>query len=124
VTLLVVHDRLSLAAAMFAFAMGAWAAISALRGRGVDSGYMGAILVGEALLVVQALVGAALMLGQGARPDRSVHLLYGVTAVLVWPFVLTLTRGEGSRRESVFLSATSFFLWGLIMRAVDTARLG
>jgi hypothetical protein len=119
-----VHHRLSNAAAFFTFIMGSWAAILALRGRGLDGSYLGAILVGELLLVAEALLGAVLLAGLGLAPARGIHLLYGLLAVLIWPFLFTATRRDGGRREAILFAAGSFFLWGLVLRAATTARLG
>ena len=120
-TAALLHDRLAVAAALFAFALSAWAGWSVARGRGVDAGYFGALVIGQGLLTVQAIVGAVLWLGHGSRPSRDVHVLYGVVALLVWPLVLTLTRADRSRREAALLAAASLVLWGLLLRAIDTA---
>lgn len=123
-SLLFLHDRLSFSASLFTFAMGIGAVWLAWRGRGIDGGYLGAVLVGEALLVAQAIVGALLWLRADAGPDRGIHILYGTMAVLLWPFALTFTRRGGTRRDSVLMAATSLFLWGIVVRAIDTAGAG
>jgi hypothetical protein len=121
--LLFLHGRLSTSATIFAFFMAAWAIWLVIRGRGVDGSYLGAILIGEALLVAQALVGVALWLGLEVRDGRGMHLLYGGFAVLVWPFVFTFTRTRTRRFESVLFAVGSLFLWGVLIRAIDTAGI-
>jgi len=125
VTLPMVHDRLSVTAALFAFAMAAWAGALAVRGRGIDGGYAGSLLLGEALLLAQAALGAWLWFGSHLRPERGwIHVLYGVLAAIVWPFVLSLEHGSSGRAASVRFAAGSLFLWGLVMRAITTGNPG
>ncbi|MFN2114779.1 MAG: hypothetical protein ACK2T6_03625 [Anaerolineae bacterium] len=121
-TLVFVHGRLSTAAALFVFAMALWALWLAVRGRGVDSSYTGAVLIGEGLLLAQGALGALLVAGSSSAAGRGMHILYGVMALLIWPFVLTFTRG-GRRGEAVMFAVGSLFLWGLVLRAIDTSGL-
>ena len=44
-SLILLHGRLSITAGLFTFAMGAWAALLALRGRGVDGNYVGETMI-------------------------------------------------------------------------------
>ena len=123
-TVHLLHERLSLTCLFFTFAMGLWAAYLILRNRGADGAYLGAIVVGELLLVAQALLGLWLYLDAGIPLARGLHVLYGLLAVLMWPFIYTFTRsGDGGRRESILFAATAFFLWLLLARAVETASL-
>ena len=120
----VIHTRLADSAALFTLIMGLWGLALAFRGRGVDGSYLGAIVVGELLLIAEALLGAYLLLGVGVQPGRWVHILYGVLAVLIWPFVFTYTRDATGRREAALFGIASLFLWGLVMRASTTAIPG
>jgi hypothetical protein len=121
----VLHDRLANTAVFYTLAMAGWALLLAARGRGVDGNYLGAIVIGELLLVLQALLGVYLFLtGHGAALDRPwLHVLYGALVALVWPFLFTYTRGAPGRRESILFFAGSLFLWGLVLRAVETGAL-
>jgi hypothetical protein len=120
---LFLHTRLASSAAAFTFMMALWASYLAIRGEGIGGSYLGAVVVGEALLVVQGLLGVWLWLGRGLGPARGIHILYGAMVVLIWPFVLTFSRGTGQRGESLRHAAAAFFLWGLVVRAIDTAGL-
>lgn len=120
---LFLHGRLSASAATFTFVMGVWASYLVLRGTGVSGSYLGAVVVGEALLIAQGCLGAWLWLGRGGSPDRGIHILYGTLTVLVWPFLLTFARGAGGRGEALRHAAAAFFLWGLVVRAIDTAGM-
>jgi heme A synthase len=125
VTLNLLHDRLSVTSAFFVFVMAMWAVWLAARGRGVEGDYLGAVVIGEALLAAQALLGIWLWLVAGMRPERGlVHVLYGALVVLIWPFIFTFTRDASGRSEAVRYAVGSLFLWGLVMRAIDTGSLG
>jgi len=125
-SLVLVHARLSIAAAVFTFVMGAWGVGLFLRNRGLDGNYLGAVVVGEALLAAQSGIGLILLLARGLQDLRWVHVLYGLLAVLMWPFLYTYTRETPTRDvpprlESILFGAGSFFLWGLVMRAITTS---
>lgn len=123
-TVATLHDRLAMTCLFYTFAMGLWAVWLIIRNRGVDGAYLGAIVIGEMLLVTQALLGLWLYLDAGIPLTRGLHMLYGILAVLMWPFIYTFTRaGDGGRRESILFAATAFFLWLMLARAVETAGL-
>ena len=117
------HDRLADSAAFFTFAMAVWAFWRFLRRQGLSCGYLGAVVVGEALLAVEALLGVFRWLVAGVDPARWVHLLYGLLAALIWPFIYTYTREARGRVESLMFAAASLFLWGIVMRAIGTSEL-
>lgn len=119
------HARLATTAAFYTLVMAGWALLLVARGRGLDGSFLGAIVVGELLLVLQALLGVSLWLrGQGAAVDRIwLHGLYGALVALIWPFLFTYTRGAPGRRESMLFFAGSLFLWGLVLRAMETGAL-
>lgn len=117
----VLHATLSRTALFFTAAMGFWSLWLVVRGRGLDGRYMGALVIGEGLIAVQVALGFALSLQRGWGAVRYLHVLYGVLAALMWPFVYTFAPRDGSRREAVMFTATSFFLFLLLARAVTTA---
>ncbi len=114
------HGRLAVTAAFYALIVALWALGLALRGRGLDGNYLGAVVIGELLLVLQALLGLFLMLRGGGLERAWLHLLYGALATLIWPFLFTYTRNQPGRRESILFAAGSLFLWGLLLRAAET----
>jgi hypothetical protein len=122
---LLLHERLATTAMFYTFAMGVWALWLTIRSRSLDGAYLGAIVVGEALLVMQVLLGATLWLGRDGGGSMWLHVLYGLLTALMWPFVYTFSRGrDGSaRQEAMMFFATSFFLFLMLARAVETARL-
>ncbi len=121
------HARLATTALFYTFAMGVWALWLTVRGRGLDGGYLGALVIGEIVLVLQALLGIVQLWGApGGAGAWWLHGLYGVLTALMWPFVYTFSRGrEGApRQEAIMFFATSFFLFLLLARAVETATPG
>lgn len=121
--ILEIHGTLARTCLFYVGAMGLWATWLALRGRGLDGSFLGAVIIGEGLLVVEGALGAWLHLAGGLALERWVHVLYGLLAVLLWPFVLTFRHAASGRREAVAFAAATFFLWLLVRRAVETAHL-
>ncbi len=116
------HERLALSARFFVAAMGLWAVWLTVRRQGLSGGFLGALAIGEALLVAEAALGTVLWLALGGDIGGGLHVLYGLLVVLMWPFLYTFTRGGGGgRRESIIFAAGSFFLFLMLQRAVETA---
>ena len=115
------HDRLATTAAFYAFALAVWAGFLAIRGRGVDGNYLGAVVIGEGLLIFEGALGAWLLFALGQSPARGLHFLYGTLSLFIWPFLFTYTRSTSGSREAILFSAGSLFLFGLLWRAGTTA---
>lgn len=115
------HANLARTTLFYSAAMGLWSLLLVVRGRGLDGRYMGALVIGEAVIVCQLALGLALSIDRGWESVRYLHVLYGVLGALMWPFVYTFAPRDGSRREAVMFTATSFFLFLLLARAVTTA---
>lgn len=115
------HANLARTTLFYTAAMGVWSLLLVLRGRGLDGRYMGALVIGEAVIVFQLALGLVLSVDRGWEAVRYLHVLYGLLAALMWPFVYTFAPRDGSRREAVMFTATSFFLFLLLARAVTTA---
>lgn len=115
------HERLATTAAFYALALALWAGYLAVRGRAIDGNYLGAVVIGEGLLIAEGALGAWLLFALGQSPDRGIHFLYGTLALIIWPFLFTYTRSSNGSREAVLFSAGSFFLFGLLLRAASTA---
>ena len=76
-----IHRVLSNTIWLFFLLLGVWGLIRAFRRHGVNSSYMGAMVIGEAVFIVQAVLGIILMIS-GERPGRGIHLLYGAFALV------------------------------------------
>jgi heme A synthase len=115
-----IHNRLSITAGLFFLVLALWGFWRFFRKQGIDSSYFGALMIGEILVVLQALVGIIMWL-QGARPARgAVHLIYGLLIPAVIPLVYNYTKGGSTRRESLVYGAAIIFGVGLILRAITT----
>ena len=115
------HDRLSITMMLFMAAVGAWGIFAYLRGQSMSGSYAGALAIGEALVVVQAGAGVA-MLATGTQPHTTTHYLYGLTAVLVLPFAWSYLRARNQRQALLIYSLVALFIFGLAVRGVITGR--
>lgn len=84
---------LAITVTLYAAILFGWAALDALRGRSRRPAQSAGLIVLEAGLLVQALIGTVAMLG-GQRPAEPVtHPGYLVASVLVLPIVLPTATG-------------------------------
>jgi hypothetical protein len=117
--LLVMHDRLSITVMLFMAAVGVWGLFLYLRGNAVTGSFAGALVIGEALVIVQVIAGV-LLLTQGARPPTATHYLYGITAILVLPFAWSYFRDRSQRQALMIYSLLALFVFGLAVRGMVT----
>jgi hypothetical protein len=116
---LLIHDRLATTVLLFMAAVGLWGLLSFLRGESLGGSLSGALVIGQVLIVAQGLFGAILYI-DGFRPSTSVHLLYGVTAVVVLPFVWSYVKDRHPRQALLFYSLVALFIAGLAIRGMTT----
>lgn len=114
-----IHELLSRSIILFALVMGAWAAVNFFRGKGIDSNYWGAIVIGEILFLAQGVLGIVMLI-LGLRPADLLHILYGVLVAFAWPGVYIYTQARQGRAESAIYAIVSFFMFGLAIRAIMT----
>ena len=118
--LAVIHDRLAVSAVLFAGVCAVWGFINYIRKQPMTSGYWGALVICEILMIVQALFGIILAI-EGNHPPRAiVHYLYGISAVISLPAVYVFTGGRDTRRESLLYAVVSLWLFGLAIRGITT----
>lgn len=120
---LTLHSRLSITVWLFFLLLGLWGVFRALRGQSVNGSYLGAVVIGQLLFVVQAILGAILwaggLLGGLARPE--IHVLYGAFVLVFLPFVyFVLLRGDDSNRGQWVLGLVNLFLFGIALRLITT----
>ncbi|HSR48571.1 MAG TPA: hypothetical protein VLL77_11380 [Anaerolineales bacterium] len=82
---------------------------AAPRGSHVSSSTWGILVIGELLALAQVVIGLVLSFG-GASPGRSVHWLYGATAVLTLPGYYAISRGRDDRTASFIYAGLCAFL--------------
>jgi hypothetical protein len=115
-----IHGRLSNAVLLYTVILGVWGFYSFIRRREMSEGYWGALMIGELLIMAQGLVGGLLWF-QGHRPDRGLHVLYGVITALGIPAIYVYTRGREGRAENLAYGSASLIVALLAYRAVVTA---
>lgn len=115
------HDGLANAVAIFSLLLALLGFYRYARGEGVSPDYYGALLIAEALIVVEALLGA-LLFGAGARPVRlGMHVLYGIVAVISFPAFYAFVRGRDGRQEMLLWALMALFVFGIALRALVVA---
>ncbi len=115
-----IHGRLGYTALYFMVILALWGMWRYFRKQGVDSNYWGALMIGEILIIAQGLLGAYLYI-IGARPERGIHILYGVATALVIPVVYAYTKGDEQRRVMLIYGSALLVSALLILRAITTA---
>ncbi len=118
-TIIEIHARLANTSMYFLMIMALWGLWRYLRKQGVDSSYWGALVIGEILIIGQGSLGAYMWI-TGLRPERTLHLLYGIASALVIPGIFVYTRGGDKRREMLIYGVGLLFLVGLVIRAITT----
>lgn len=122
--LLLIHSRLSQTVVLFFLFLGIWGLYRAIRRYGLDGSYMGALVIGQLLYIVQGILGAILwatgFIEGVSRPEM--HILYGAFALVFLPFVfLVWLKGDDSNQAQWVLAFTTLFLFGIAERAISTA---
>jgi hypothetical protein len=81
------------------------------------------IAIGELLMLAQFVIGVLLLL-TGAQPYRlSIHILYGIVAIIGLPGAFAYTRGRDDRWELLIYVTVCLFLCGIALRALTTGRV-
>jgi len=119
-TLTILHDRLSNTVILYIIVMAVWGWWRFFRKQGVGPNYWGALVIAEVLILVQGALGGIMWLGSTLRPDRSIHLLYGIVIALSLPAAFLFTRGRDERRELLIYSAVLLFIIGIAFRSIVT----
>lgn len=114
-----IHRVLSNSAMLFFLLLGIWGIFRAFRNYGVGGSYMGALVIGEGLFVIQAALGAVLWLS-GERPGRPIHLLYGVFLLVALPGLFAYIKGDDSNQAQWYYGLLTLFLFGVTLRAIGT----
>ena len=113
------HDRLATTVILFFTVAALWGLLEFARGGALSGSIAGILIIGQGLVVVQGLLGVALYLA-GYRPATIVHVLYGVTAVLVLPFLWSYVRDRAPRQGLLLYSLVALFIVGLAIRGTTT----
>ncbi len=113
------HSSLANTVILFMGACGVWALFSSLRG-GLSGSLLGALVIGEGLILFQGLLGVILLF-TGARAAVGLHWLYGASAAVTLPGIYFLyARNKPERYQAFCLAAGAFFIVGLAIRGITT----
>jgi len=104
---------------LFMAVTGTWGVLSYARGGSLTGTIAGTFLIGQGLIALQVIAGVALYIG-GYRPASSIHMLYGVTAILVLPFAWSYLRDRSQRQALMIYSLLALFIAGLAIRGMTT----
>ncbi len=120
---IVVHSTLSNTIWLFFLALGLWGIYRAVRGQAVDGSYLGALVIGQVLYIIQGILGGLLWLN-GYLPNvgnQTMHVLYGAFALVFLPFVyFVLLKGDDDSSQAQWvLALTTLFLFGVALRAIS-----
>jgi hypothetical protein len=114
-----VHGIVANAFSIFALVVTLLAAFQLIRRQPLGGNFWGAVMIGEGLVIVQAILGIVLLI-KGGQPGRGIHFLYGALSVLAWPAAYAYSQGQNENRATLVWTLVGAFLFGLSMRAVAT----
>ena len=112
------HTLIARALVLYFALVGIWGVFVGFRRREVDPAFRGAIVIGVALGVIQALVGIGLV-ASGRRPADNLHYLYGATVIVPLPLVGSYIADKRFSRPLAYGLAI-LFMAGLAIRAITT----
>lgn len=104
---------------LFMAAIGIWGLFMFFTGKGVTGSFSGALAIGELLILAQVGFGVVLYI-KGFRPESSIHILYGLTAVVALPFIWSYMRERDARQALLIFSLGALFVAGLAIRGMTT----
>ena len=108
---------------MYFLVISLWGLVRAIRGQVVDGSYLGAVVIGQGLFILQAIIGVLLWVDGrlSALARAEVHILYGAFVVVFLPFIyFTALRGDDSNRGQWVLAFSNLFLFGVALRLITT----
>lgn len=113
------HERLATTVMLFFLFVGLWGLFEYVKGGSLGGNVAGALIIGQVLVVVQVGFGVV-MLADGRQPVDTTHYLYGITAVVVMPFMWTYTRDRHPRQGLLLYSLLALFIFGVAIRGMTT----
>lgn len=112
-SLITAHRFLANTVSLFILAVALFALFRMIRKQPLGTEFWGAVVIGEGLIVVQALIGIVLVI-MGVMPARWVHFLYGALGVILWPATFTYSSQQDERRQTVIWFAISLFMFAML----------
>ena len=119
-SLVQIHDSLANTALIYFAVLAIWGLVRFARRQAISSSYWGALVIAELLILTQGGIGAFLWY-TGHRPERGIHILYGLVSALAIPAIYAFTQGREERSEMLMYSVATLVAVGLVLRAITTA---
>lgn len=116
---LTLHQGFSRVVLIYSALMAVWGLLLYVRGSNPSGGYLGALILDWGVVILQGIIGIALVL-QGHRPGDSLHFLYGGVAFLTLPSAYLFSEHGAQRRDSLVFGLATLFLVGISIRAIGT----
>ena len=116
-TIIIFHSRFANTVWLYLLILGLWSLWRAIRGQDVSGNFLGALVIGQVLIVVQAVLGGLLYIdGRGGNINEpAIHILYSAFSLVFLPFVfLYWLRGDDSNRAQWVLTFAVLFQFGTI----------
>lgn len=120
-----IHARLANTCSLFLGALTLWAFWIWLRKQPLSGGWFGAMVIYEALVILESLIGAYLhMQGLNASLDRPwLHILYGINAIVTLPAAYFFFNSiEDDRAKALAMALIGLFAWWMLQRNFYTGQ--
>jgi hypothetical protein len=116
-TIVILHGRFANTVWLYLLILGLWSLWRAIRGQGVSGNFLGALVIGQVLILIQAALGGILYATGSSSNliEPAIHILYGAFSLVFLPFVfLYWLRGDDSNRAQWVLTFAVLFQFGTI----------
>lgn len=118
-SLVFVHTLGARALVAFSVLLGVWGAYGYFRRGEVSGGFRSSYLIMATVTAVQGLAGLALF-ATGHPPQRLLHVVYGIFAVLFLPGAYAYAQTGSKRREAVILAGAAWIVAIAYLRGIST----
>lgn len=119
-SIVMIHGRLATTGMLFAGICVAWGLLNFLRKQPMTGSYWGALVILEALMIIQVVLGAVVYFSGGQLARPIVHFLYAATAILSLPAAYVYTGGKDTQRESLLYAVVCLWLLFIVDRSRTT----
>lgn len=116
------HSRLQSTIVLVLLVLALWGLFNYLRKRPLANSFPAVLIIGQLLIVAQALLGVLLLFAGGNAARLALHITYGVIAVLSLPITYMYVRGRQGRWENLIYALVCIVLIGVVIRAWETAQ--
>jgi len=110
-----IYPRLLNTTTLFTLALSVWGFVRFFRGEGVDGSYLGALVIAEVLIIVQAIFGVLYFMNAPLE-NPAMYALYELCLLISIPAFYAYVQGQDSRREMLLWALMTFFVFGLTVR--------